>query len=45
MLPNPEAARLREGGMPVVVWTVRSPAQWDQVKDCCDNLIFEGFSA
>jgi glycerophosphoryl diester phosphodiesterase len=45
MLPHPEAARLREGGMPVVVWTVRSPAQWEQVKGCCDNLIFEGFSA
>jgi len=45
MLPSQEAARLRERGMPVVVWTVRSPAQWDKVKGCCDNLIFEGFSA
>ena len=45
MLPNPEAARLRELGMPIVAWTVRSPEQWDQVKSCCDNLIFEGFSA
>ena len=45
MLPSQEAARLREGGMPIVAWTVRSPAQWDKVKASCDNLIFEGFAA
>lgn len=45
MLPSPEAARLRDQGMPVVAWTVRTPAQWVKVKDCCDNLIFEGFAA
>jgi len=43
MLPSEKAATLREGGMPVVAWTVREPAQWDAVKDGCDNLIFEGF--
>jgi glycerophosphoryl diester phosphodiesterase len=45
MLPNERAAELRAQGMPVVAWTVRDPARWDQIKDHCDNLIFEGFQA
>jgi glycerophosphoryl diester phosphodiesterase len=45
MLPNPRATELRSQGMPVVAWTVRSPDQWDTVRDHCDNLIFEGFAA
>jgi glycerophosphoryl diester phosphodiesterase len=45
MLPSEKAAALRGQGMPVVAWTVRRPAEWDKVKDACDNLIFEGFSA
>lgn len=45
MLPDPRAAEYRAQGMPVVAWTVRDPAQWDAVKDACDNLIFEGFAA
>ena len=45
MLPSARAAKLREQGMPVVAWTVREPAQWEKVKDGCDNLIFEGFRA
>lgn len=45
MLPSLEAAGMRERGMPVVAWTVRSPEQWEKVRDCCDNLIFEGFAA
>jgi len=45
MLPSPKARALRDKGMPVVAWTVREPAQWDAVKDGCDNLIFEGFAA
>lgn len=43
MLPSREAAALRAQGMPVVAWTVRQPAQWDAVREGCDNLIFEGF--
>ncbi len=42
---DPKVAEYREQGMPVVAWTVREPAQWDQVRDHCDNLIFEGFAA
>ena len=45
MLPSERAAKLRAEGLPVVAWTVREPAQWDAVKDGCDNLIFEGFHA
>jgi glycerophosphoryl diester phosphodiesterase len=45
MLPSAKADRLRKSGMPVIAWTVREPAQWEAVKDHCDNLIFEGFAA
>ncbi len=45
MLPNPRADALRAEGMPVVAWTVSEPAQWEAVKDHCDNMIFEGFAA
>lgn len=45
MLPSARAAALRAEGMPVVAWTVRAPAQWDAVRDHCDNMIFEGFAA
>ena len=45
MLPSAKAASLRAEGMPVVAWTVREPAQWEAIKGCCDNLIFEGFAA
>lgn len=43
MLPNATAAKHRAEGMPIVAWTVKTPEQWDAVKDGCDNLIFEGF--
>jgi glycerophosphoryl diester phosphodiesterase len=43
MLPSERADAYRADGMPVVAWTVRQPAQWEAVKDHCDNLIFEGF--
>lgn len=45
MLPSPRAAEMRAAGAPVVAWTVRSAAEWDGLRDCCDNLIFEGFAA
>lgn len=45
MLPSPRAASLRAEGMPVVAWTVRAPAQWEAIRNDCDNLIFEGFHA
>jgi len=45
MLPDARAAELRAQGMPLVCWTVRQPEEWERLKDCCDNLIFEGFLA
>jgi len=45
MLPSARADHYRKEGMPVVAWTVRQPAEWDKIKDHCDNLIFEGFAA
>jgi glycerophosphoryl diester phosphodiesterase len=45
MLPSARAAQLRAQGLPVIAWTVRSPAQWDKIRDHCDNLIFEGYAA
>ena len=44
MLPSSRGETLRKAGMPVIAWTVKEPAQWDAVKDGCDNLIFEGFA-
>lgn len=44
-LPSAEADRHRGGGMPVIAWTVREPAQWAAVEAHCDNMIFEGFAA
>ncbi len=45
MLPSKPAARMRAGGMPIIAWTVRKPAEWAAVSQYCDNLIFEGFAA
>ena len=45
MLPSAKAQGLREQGMPVIAWTVRSPEEWEAVRENCDNLIFEGFRA
>jgi glycerophosphoryl diester phosphodiesterase len=45
MLPSAKADELRAQGMPVIAWTVRSPADWERVRGHCDNLIFEGFLA
>ena len=45
MLPSAKADEYRAKGYPIVAWTVRSPAEWDKLKDHCDNLIFEGFAA
>lgn len=45
MLPGELAAKHRADGYPIVAWTVREPAQWEAIRDGCDNLIFEGFHA
>jgi glycerophosphoryl diester phosphodiesterase len=45
MLPGELAARHRAQGLPIIAWTVREPAQWEAIREGCDNLIFEGFQA
>ncbi len=45
MLPSQQASGFRVEGLPIVAWTVRDPAQWEAIRDGCDNLIFEGFAA
>jgi len=45
MLPSDMASTYRAKGLPIVAWTVRGPDQWNQVRDGCDNLIFEGYAA
>ena len=45
MLPSQQANGYRIEGLPIVAWTVREPAQWEAIRDGCDNLIFEGFAA
>lgn len=45
MLPSARADEMRKDGMPVVAWTVREPAEWDKIRNHCDNLIFEGYRA
>ena len=39
-LPNRWVAK---SGLPVLAWTVRSNAEYEAVKDLCDNIIFESF--
>ncbi|MEI7931453.1 MAG: glycerophosphodiester phosphodiesterase [Alphaproteobacteria bacterium] len=43
IVASPAAAKLREKGMPVIAWTVRSTGEWAKVKPHADNLIFESF--
>jgi glycerophosphoryl diester phosphodiesterase len=42
-LPNRRTSRLRERGLPILGWTVRSAAECERVKAHCDSIIFEGF--
>lgn len=44
MVDDPKAAKLRERGMPVIAWTVRSQAERESLAPHCDNVIFEGFA-
>ena len=30
--------------LPVFAWTVRSNTDYEKVRNCCDNIIFEGFT-
>jgi glycerophosphoryl diester phosphodiesterase len=42
-LPAPAAARLRAAGLPVLCWTIRSPAEEAAARAHADNVTFEGY--
>lgn len=44
-LPTPFAARARSRGMPVLSWTVRSPAEHARARAYADQIIFENAGA
>jgi glycerophosphoryl diester phosphodiesterase len=44
-LPAPATRLARRLGMPVLTWTVRTPAQRRRAREWADQMIFEGFAA
>jgi glycerophosphoryl diester phosphodiesterase len=42
-LPNPATRAARREGLPVLAWTVQSPAEYDHARRHADNVLFEGF--
>ncbi len=44
-LDNPALARLKREGLPILTWTVRSPAQEAEARRVADNITFEGYLA
>jgi glycerophosphoryl diester phosphodiesterase len=44
-LDNPALVRLKGEGLPILTWTVRSPAQEAEARRVADNVTFEGYRA
>lgn len=44
-LANPAVARLKAEGLPVLTWTIRSPAEEAAARRVADNITFEGYRA
>lgn len=44
-LGSPRVAELKAAGVPVLCWTIRSPAQESQAREVADNITFEGYAA
>jgi glycerophosphoryl diester phosphodiesterase len=42
-LANPALARLKAAGLPILTWTVRSPAEEAEARRVADNITFEGY--
>jgi glycerophosphoryl diester phosphodiesterase len=42
-LDNPAVTRLKAEGMPILTWTVRSPAEEAEARRVADNITFEGY--
>ena len=43
-LPSPAAERARASGLPLVTWTVRTPAERERAESLADNYMFEGIA-
>ena len=44
-LPFPPIGRLREAGLPIISWTIRTPAEARHARRYSDQITFEGFAA
>ncbi|MBU3031542.1 glycerophosphodiester phosphodiesterase family protein [Paracoccus marinaquae] len=44
-LANPRVVALKSRGVPVLCWTVRSPAEEAEARRLADNITFEGYAA
>ena len=42
-LANPAVARLKAEGLPILTWTIRSPAEEAAARAVADNVTFEGY--
>jgi glycerophosphoryl diester phosphodiesterase len=42
-LANPALARLKAEGLPILTWTVRTPAEEAAARQVADNITFEGY--
>ena len=42
-LRNPAVARLKAEGLPILTWTVRTPAEEAEARRIADNITFEGY--
>ena len=42
-LPNPFVTKMRETGLPVITWTVRTAEQRERTFRFADQMTFEGF--
>lgn len=42
-LGSPRVAAVRAAGLPILTWTIRSPAEEDAARRVADNITFEGY--
>ncbi|WP_116087443.1 glycerophosphodiester phosphodiesterase family protein [Tropicimonas sp. IMCC34011] len=43
-LASPALSPLREAGLPILCWTIRSPAEEAEARQLADNVTFEGYA-
>ncbi|SFE32720.1 glycerophosphodiester phosphodiesterase family protein [Roseivivax sediminis] len=44
-LANPRIAELKAAGIPILCWTIRTPAEEARARSIADNITFEGYTA